>query len=91
MVVRLILLSAVAAAMPPAAAAPGMSEQLKNEHGKTEALKKVCGVAEEVRTQGRSGRGINELLKPATAVPGAPVISDFGDPAYERMRRELWR
>lgn len=67
---------------------PQTVEQLRNAHRTTESLeKKICALAEQASMRGRDGRGINELLSPATAPPEVPVISDFGDPAYGRIRR----
>jgi hypothetical protein len=65
-----------------------ITEQLKNGHKNTEALeKKVCAVAEQTkRHEPAIPIGLEEVLDPEGHQPQG-VISDFGDPAYGRIRR----
>jgi hypothetical protein len=73
---------------------PGqIADQLKAGHRNTEGLlQKVCGIAEQIKARGSAGPSLNELLDSTTSSPdGRPVVSDFGDPAFGRLGRELFR
>ena len=73
---------------------PGqVADQLKAGHRNTEGLlQKVCGIAEQIKARGSAGPSLNELLDSTASSPdGRPVISDFGDPAFGRLGRELFR
>jgi hypothetical protein len=65
---------------------PGsVMEQLKAGHRNTEGLlQKVCGIAQQIKARG-------SVVLPLDSPEGRPVISDFGDPAYGRLGRELFR
>lgn len=51
---------------------PSVGEQMKNGHKNTEALeKKVCNVAEQMKTRGPAGPSLSEVLGTANAAPEA--------------------
>ena len=54
---------------------PGsVAEQLKAGHKNTEGLeKKVCGIAEQVKTRGRAGPSLSDLLGSPKREPAGPV------------------
>jgi hypothetical protein len=65
-----------------------ITDQLRIGHRNTEALaKQVCTAAEQMKRRGPAvPTGLEEVLDPERGQPRG-VISDFGDPAYGRIRR----
>jgi hypothetical protein len=58
---------------------PQVGEQLKAGHKNTEALvKKVCTVAEQIKTRGPSGPSLSEVLGSANAAPEATATRKGG-------------
>jgi hypothetical protein len=58
---------------------PQIGEQLKAGHQKTEAMeKKICTVAEQVKTRGPAGPSLSEVLGTATAAPEATASRKGG-------------
>jgi hypothetical protein len=58
---------------------PQVADQLKNGHKNTEALeKKVCAVAEQVKTRGPGGPSLSEVLGTANAAPEATASRKGG-------------
>jgi hypothetical protein len=58
---------------------PQIAEQLKGGHKGTEALlKKVCGVAEQMKTAGPAGPTLSDVLGTSNALPEATVAKKGG-------------
>ena len=58
---------------------PQIPDQLKAGHKNTEAmLKKVCNVAEQVKTRGSGGPTLSDVLGSATAVPEVTTAKKGG-------------
>ncbi|MBV8925197.1 MAG: hypothetical protein JOZ74_07480 [Bradyrhizobium sp.] len=58
---------------------PSVADQLKAGHKNTEGLeKKVCGVAEQIKTRGPAGPSLSDVLGSATAMPEATASRKGG-------------
>jgi hypothetical protein len=58
---------------------PQVSEQMKTGHKNTEALeKKVCNVAEQMKTRGPAGPSLSEVLGTANSAPEATASRKGG-------------
>jgi hypothetical protein len=58
---------------------PQIAEQLKGGHKSTDALlKKVCGVAEQMKTAGPAGPTLSDVLGTSNALPEATVAKKGG-------------